>query len=284
MFAIVDIETTGGSPLTEKITEIAIYIHNGEKIIDEFCTLINPEKEIPYYITNLTGISNAMVADAPKFFEVARKIVEITEGKVFIAHNVSFDYNFIKNEFKRLGYNYSRQQACTVQLSRKLIPGLASYSLGKLCSYLNIEVSGRHRAYGDAFATVKLFEQLLGRCNPDDQVLDQITGFNNKGLHPNLDPGILENTPEDTGVYYFYNEQNELIYIGKSKNIRDRVLSHFRNYTTKKAIDMRNTTAGIDFEITGSELVALLKESHEIKVHKPIYNRSQRRATSHSCI
>jgi DNA polymerase III subunit epsilon len=284
MFAIVDIETTGGSPLTEKITEIAIYIHNGKKIIDEFCTLINPEKEIPYFITNLTGISNAMVADAPKFFEVARKIVELTEGKVFIAHNVSFDYNFIKNEFKRLGYDYSRQQACTVQLSRKLIPGLASYSLGKLCNYLNIEVSGRHRAYGDAFATVKLFEQLLDRCNPDDQVLDQITGFNKKGLHPNLDPRIFENMPEETGVYYFYNEQNELIYIGKSKNIHDRVLSHFRNYNTKKAIDMRNTTAGMDFEITGSELVALLKESNEIKLHKPIYNRSQRRATSHSCI
>jgi DNA polymerase III subunit epsilon len=277
MFAIVDIETTGGSPLTE----IAIYIYDGNTVTDEFCTLINPEKEIPYFITNLTGISNAMVANAPKFYEVARKIVEITQNKIFIAHNVSFDYHFIKNEFKRLGYDFSRQQVCTVQLSRKLIPGLPSYSLGKLCNHLAIEVTGRHRAYGDAFATVKLFEQLLKRCNPDEDVLDQITGFNKKGLHPNLTQNIFDSLPEETGVYYLYNEQNELIYIGKSKNIHDRVLSHFRNFNSKKAINMRNATRRIHYEITGSELIALLKESEEIKLHQPIYNRSQRRTTSH---
>jgi len=281
MYAIVDIETTGGSPLTEKITEIAIYIHDGNSVTDEFCTLVNPEKEIPYFITNLTGISNAMVANAPKFYEVARKIVEITQDKIFIAHNVSFDYNFIKNEFKRLGYDFSRQQVCTVQLSRKLMPGLGSYSLGKLCNHLNIDVNGRHRAYGDALATVKLFEQLLDLCSPDEKIIDQITGFNKKGLHPNLDQDIFDNLPEQTGVYYFYNEHNDLIYIGKSKNIHDRVFSHFRNFNSKKAIDMRNSTVSIRYEITGSELVALLKESEEIKLYKPIYNRSQRRSTSH---
>jgi DNA polymerase III subunit epsilon len=281
MYAIVDIETTGGSPSTEKITEIAIYVHNGKEVVNEFCTLINPEKTIPYFITNLTGITNAMVADAPKFYEVARQIVEITQDKIFIAHNVSFDYHFIKNEFKRLGYNFARQQLCTVQLSRKLIPGLPSYSLGKLCKQLDIEINGRHRASGDAYATVKLFEQLLSLNNFSEQVEEQAAGFNRKGLHPNLDPVVIENLPEETGVYYLYNDKHDLIYIGKSRNIRNRVFSHFRNYKTKKAIDMRNATADIGFEITGSELIALLKESDEIKIHKPVYNRSQRRSTSH---
>ncbi len=280
MFAIVDIETTGGSPVTEKITEIAVYVYDGNKIVEEFCTLINPEKEIPYFITNLTGISNAMVANSPKFYEVARKIVEITQDRVFVAHNVSFDYHFIRNEFKRLGYNYSRQQLCTVQLSRKLIPGLASYSLGKICKHLNIEVNGRHRAYGDAYATVKLFEYLLQSQNSKDIIQSSSTSIIRKTFHPQLDPGILDNLPEETGVYYFYNDHQELIYIGKSKNIRQRIQSHFRNYNTRKGIEMQNSTAHISYEITGSELIALLKESNEIKQHKPLYNRSQRRTTS----
>ena len=161
MYAIIDLETTGGSPAVEKITEVAIYIHDGEKLIDEFCTLINPEKKIPYYITNLTGISNAMVSDSPKFYEVAKKIIELTTGCIFVAHNVSFDYQFIRNEYKRLGYTYTRDKICTVQLSRKLIPGQSSYSLGKLCKALNIENTARHRASGDAVATMKLFEYLL---------------------------------------------------------------------------------------------------------------------------
>ena len=146
MYAIIDVETTGGSPVNEKITEIAIFLHDGEKLVDEFTTLINPEKKIPYYITTLTGISNYMVADSPKFYEVARHIVELTKDAIFIAHNVSFDYQFIRNEFKRLGYEYNREKLCTVQLSRKLIPGLKSYSLGNICKHLNIRIQNRHRA------------------------------------------------------------------------------------------------------------------------------------------
>ncbi|MBN2261941.1 MAG: 3'-5' exonuclease [Prolixibacteraceae bacterium] len=161
MYAIVDIETTGGSHKTGKITEIAIYIHNGEKIIDSFVSLINPECFIPEYITRLTGIDNQMVAASPKFYELAKKIVEITENKIFVAHNVNFDYNFIQKEFKELGYEYSRQKLCTVKLSRKYLPGFRSYSLGKLCDELNIEIKGRHRAGGDAYATAKLFELIM---------------------------------------------------------------------------------------------------------------------------
>ena len=161
MYSIIDIETTGGSPKTEKITEIAIFVHDGKKLVDEFVTLINPEKTIPYYITSLTGIDNKMVVNAPKFFEVARKIVTITENTTFVAHNATFDYGFVKSEFSQLGYNFEREMLCTVKLSRKLIPGKKSYSLGNLCGELGIGITDRHRAAGDALATVKLFELLL---------------------------------------------------------------------------------------------------------------------------
>ncbi|MFN2127399.1 MAG: exonuclease domain-containing protein [Anaerolineales bacterium] len=278
MYSIIDIETTGGSPVSERITEIAIYIHDGEKVTGEFVSLINPEKKIPYHITSLTGISNAMVAEAPKFYEVAKQIVEITSGCVFVAHNVTFDYHFIRNEFKRLGYVYSREKLCTVQLSRKLIPGLNSYSLGKLCRHVSIEINGRHRAAGDAYATVKLFEYLMSLTRKGNQVLSSLPDLDKKDLHPNLSPEKIHNLPESAGVYYFYNDEGDLVYIGKSKQIRSRVLSHFRNFTSKKAIDMRNAVADISYELTGSELIALLKESHEIKQYKPRFNRAQRRA------
>jgi DNA polymerase III subunit epsilon len=161
LFAIIDIETTGNKYNFGKITEIAIFQHNGQKVTGSYSTLIDPEMDIPFFITRLTGIDNNMVKDAPKFYEVAKKIIELTQGRTFIAHNVSFDYKFIKEEYKRLGYEYSKKTLCTVKLSRKLLPGHKSYSLGKLCSDLGIEINGRHRAAGDAIATVKLFEILL---------------------------------------------------------------------------------------------------------------------------
>lgn len=161
MYAVVDIETTSGSPKNGKITEIAIFIYDGSEVIDSFVTLINPECEIPFYITNITGITNEMVSNAPKFYEVAKKIVEITSNRIFVAHNATFDYNFIKSEFKNLGYSYNRKTMCTVKLSRKHIPGHGSYSLGKICSELGIEINGRHRAAGDALATVKLLDIIL---------------------------------------------------------------------------------------------------------------------------
>jgi DNA polymerase III subunit epsilon len=163
LYTIIDIETTGQASKTGRITEIAIYNHNGFGITDTFSSLINPECFIPGFITELTGIDNEMVKSAPRFYEVARKIVEITHDKVFVAHNVSFDYRFIQEEFKRLGYDYQRKTMCTVRMGRKYLPGHQSYSLGKLCSELDIPIVGRHRASGDALATVKLFEMILAR-------------------------------------------------------------------------------------------------------------------------
>ena len=161
MFIIIDIETTGNNPKFSSITELAIFQHNGQNVTNYYSTLINPGIDIPYYITKLTGIDNEMVKNAPKFYEVARYIVELTAGRTFVAHNVQFDYRFLKEEFSRLGYNFNRKTLCTVQLSRELLPGHKSYSLGKLCSDLGIEINGRHRASGDALATTKLFEILL---------------------------------------------------------------------------------------------------------------------------
>jgi len=281
MYAVVDIETTGGSPKTEKITEIAIYIYDGKKIVDEFVSLVNPEKPIPYFITSLTGINDEMVADAPKFYEIAKQIVEYTEDKILVAHNASFDYKFIKSEFKSLGFDFIRNNLCTLQLSRKLIPGHRSYSLGKLCGDLGINVENRHRAAGDALATVELFKILQKQNNQEgaEDALAASARPNLKNLHPQLDQAFLDNLSEETGVYYFLNDQHQVIYIGKSKNIRKRILSHLSNNGSRRSIELKESIAQIEYELTGSELVALLVESSEIKKHSPRYNRAQKRKT-----
>jgi DNA polymerase III subunit epsilon len=161
LFAIIDIETTENSYKHGQITEIAIFQHNGKEVTDSYSSLIKPDMDIPLFITRLTGISNEMVKNAPRFYEIARKVVEMTAGRIFVAHNVHFDYKFVREEFKRLGYDFNRKTLCTVQLSKKLMPGHKSYSLGNLCQEKGIEINGRHRAAGDALATVKLFELLL---------------------------------------------------------------------------------------------------------------------------
>ncbi len=275
MFSIVDIETTGGNPQKDKITEVAIYIHDGSKIIDEFTTLINPERPIPYYITKLTGISDDMVADAPRFFEVAKRIVSITEGKVFVAHNAQFDYRFIQSEFKQLGYDFIRDTLCTVRLSRKIIPGKSSYSLGNLCHDLGIIISDRHRASGDALATVKLLELLLDLKNASQQDLFEPLP-DRKGLHPDLDLRKVSAIPDETGVYYFHDEKGVLVYVGKSLNIRNRVFQHLGKPKTTRSADMRSRIAEISYDITGSELIALLIETEQIKLNRPVFNRAGR--------
>jgi len=272
MFAILDVETTGLNPAGERMTEIAIYLHDGNKITDEFQSLINPEKRIPYQITGLTGINDKMVSDAPRFCDIAKEIVELTQDRIIVGHNVSFDYRFIRQEFKRLYYDFKRKTLCTKQLSRKLIPGKSSYGLGNLCKDLQISNESRHRAGGDALATVKLFEHLRS-------LEDDLLQLSLRGLNSNLSRKIVDTLPEKTGVYYFVDASGDIIYIGKSLNIRDRILSHLSNNNTKRAMEMRDRVVDIQWELTGSELVALLLESDEIKRHKPVFNRQQRRTT-----
>ena len=168
MYCIVDIETTGNGIKGNKITEISIFKYNGTEVVDEFTSLVNPESLIPTHITALTGITNSMVADAPLFSEIAESILNITKDCVFVAHNVNFDYNIIRNEFKAIGVIFNRKKLCTVRLSRALMPGYRSYSLGKLCKSLDIQLTDRHRARGDAEATTVLFNQLLRQQNAAD--------------------------------------------------------------------------------------------------------------------
>jgi DNA polymerase III subunit epsilon len=270
-YVIIDIETTGGSPKNSKITEIAMYKHDGISIIDEFETLINPEIPIPDFIINLTGINNEMVKNAPKFFEVAKKIVEFTEDCIFVAHNVSFDYSVIRQEFLTLGYDYRRKNLCTVIASRKIIPGHASYSLGKLTSDLGISIVGRHRAGGDALATSKLFTIL----NQTDEVeLQNLINedLNPKILHPNLDLAELDGIPDKSGVYKFYNEVNQLIFVGKSKHIRRRIDQHLKNTKSKKGLELLKEIVRIEYELTGSDLIASFVELNLIAQTKPIFN------------
>jgi DNA polymerase-3 subunit epsilon len=276
-YAIIDIETTGGNAFTDRITEIALYVHDGEKVVDEFTSLLNPDRPIPPFVSRLTGISDEMVADAPRFHEIAKELVLRTEDCIFVAHNAQFDYSFIREEFRSLGYTYSRDYLCTVKLSRKILPGHPSYSLGNLCSRLGIQVENRHRAGGDAMATVKLFELLLK--NDRDAFIERSIGNDHIHLRfpPGFDPSIIHRLPESTGVYFLHDASGNVIYIGKSNNIRKRILSHFANKQSRKAIELRNSIRDITFEVTGDELIALLLESEEIKKQQPLFNRAQRR-------
>lgn len=275
MYSIIDIETTGHS---SKITEISIFVFDGEKVVDEYTTLVNPECIIPPFITNLTGITNAMVGNAPKFYEIAKKVEEITQGTIFVAHNVNFDYNIIHSEFKSLGFDFKRKKLCTIRLSRKLIPGLKSYSLGALCTTQNIEIIDRHRAKGDAEATTILFEKLL-KLDENETVFNSFLNPKSRQatLPPLLSKDIVDNLSNKFGVYYFKNEKDEIIYIGKANNIKQRVLSHFYD-KAKKEVTMCLETSNVTYTETGSELLALLLESSEIKKHYPKFNRAQRRS------
>ena len=281
MYTIIDIETTGNGIKGNKITEISIFKFDGYDITDEFTSLVNPGCEIPYFITALTGIDNALVRNAPRLEEITQKIIEITQDTIFVAHSVNFDYNVIKNEFKNIGIDFNRKKLCTVRLSRKLIPGYNSYSLGKLCSALGIPLTNRHRARGDAHATLLLFKKLLRQKGADQVFKTFLNARLQEGtLPPSLAKSNYEKLPSAPGVYYFKNAKGKIIYIGKAINIKKRVLSHFYNKTAKE-VQMCRETADIDFELSGNNLVALLMESAAIKHHFPVHNRAQKRTIQH---
>lgn len=277
MYCIVDIETTGNGIKGNRITEISIFKYDGHELVDEFTSLVNPECEIPYFITGLTGIDNAMVRNAPKLEEVASQILEITRDTIFVAHSVNFDYNVIKNELKGIGIEFSRKKLCTVRLSRKLLPGYNSYSLGKLCSAIGIPLTDRHRARGDAHATMLLFHKLL-RAQGAEKIFKSF--LNARSQEATLPPGLpkeeFEKLPLSPGIYYFKDAKGSIIYVGKAVNIKKRVLSHFYDKSNKE-LALCKETHFLDFQQTGNELVALLHESGEIKKHFPKYNRAQKR-------
>ena len=233
--------------------------------------MVNPEKPIQPFVVNLTGINNKMLRNAPKFYEVAKRIIEITEGCIFIAHNTSFDYRIIRTEFSRLGYNYERETLCTVQLSKKLFPEQPSHSLGKLCKSLGIPFSNRHRAEGDVLATVKLFDMLLYKDASKEIVKSTIKPIQNLKLATRLTQ-ILDDLPEQTGVFYFHNPQGKILYIGQHKNIKKAVNNLFLR-EAKKIKKLISHTETVTFELLGNELMSSLKLYKELKLHKPMFNQ-----------
>lgn len=279
MYAIVDIETTGGYASANGITEICIHIFDGETVVDSFQSLINPLQPIPRYIQAMTGITDEMVEDAPVFETVAEKVHALLQDKIFVAHNVNFDYSFIKAHLEAAGYALQTKKLCTVRLSRKIIPGYPSYSLGNLCYSLGININDRHRASGDAAATVTLFKLLLQKDK--DKFIVKSLGRNSKEqvLPPNVPKEHFEQLPYTPGVYYFHNEKGKIIYVGKAKNIRYRVNSHFSNNSAARQRQnfLRHTYA-ISFQSCATELMAQILESTEIKKLWPVFNYSQKNA------
>lgn len=270
MYVILDIETTGGKYNEEGITEIAIHRFDGHKVVDKFISLINPEKEIQPFVVKLTGINDKMLRTAPKFHEVAKRIVEITEDAVLVAHNAQFDYRILRTEFRRLGYNFERKTLCTVNLSKELIPDMESYSLGKLVRSLGIPVSDRHRANGDALATLQLFKLLLTK-DSDKKIIKSVIKEGSMGELSTRQIDLVEQLPTETGVYYMHDKDGEIIFMGKSSNIKKRVNKHFTG-NSNVARKLQKQTRKITFEKTGNELVALLKENEELERTKPKYN------------
>ena len=278
MFAIVDIETTGGYASANGITEIAIKIFDGKEVVEEFETLINPGQPIPRYIQAFTGISDEMVGNAPDFSEVAEKIHFLLKGKVFVAHNVNFDYSFIKAHLEFHGFSFQEKKLCTVRLARQIFPGFPSYSLGKLCHSLNIQIENRHRAGGDATATAILFQKLL--THDVKKCINSSLNRNSKeqALPPNVKKSDFDALPRTPGVYYFHDQKGKVVYVGKAKDIKSRVNSHFSNNSAgRQKQNFLRSIHSISFQSTATELMASILESTEIKKLWPVFNTSQKR-------
>lgn len=280
MYAIVDIETTGGYADNHRITEIAIYHYDGLQITNAFHTLLNPGRKVPQFITGLTGITSKMVEEAPEFAEMADEIFSHLKDRVFVAHNAHFDYSFIKKEFETVGVNWQTKKLCTVRLARKIIPGLESYSLGRLAESLGIKIPDRHRAGGDAQATAKIFDVLVKRDNTGviTKALKRNSG--ETILPPNLAKEEFDGLPAKAGVYYFLDGRGQVIYVGKALNIKKRIAGHFTGEAREwNRSNIRNEIHHITYELTGSELIALILESQEIRRLWPKYNLAQKYKT-----
>ena len=270
MYSILDIESTGGKYNEEGIMEIAIYRFDGRTIVDQFSSLINPERRIQPFVVKLTGINEKMLQSAPKFYELAKRIIEITEGTTLVAHNAQFDYRILRTEFRRLGYDFQRKTLCTVELSKRLIPEAESHSLGKLVRSLGIAVSDRHRAQGDALATLKLFEILLNK-DQDKAILKEVVRQEEYGELTQRQLDIVENLPSEIGVYFLHNKEGEVIFTGKTTNIQKRVNQHFTN-ASELALRLQKETREVSYELCGTELIALLREYHLRKKLRPRHN------------
>lgn len=277
LYAVVDIETTGSHASANGITEIGIVIHDGERVVEFYETLVNPEYPIPYFIQRLTGIDDAMVSKAPVFSQIAAHVYGMLHDKVFVAHNVNFDYSFVKHQLQVCGFDLETRKLCTVRLARKVFPDLPGYSLGKLTARFNITHTMHHRAGGDALATAELLALMIQNDQHGDVEAMLKGKSTDQYIPPHLPVDQIGNLPSETGVYYFYNSKGKVIYVGKAKNIRKRVKSHFsNNKITKQKQDFLKDTYRVTYKLCATELMAHIVESTEIRKLWPIYNRSQR--------
>lgn len=277
-YAIVDIETTGSYAAASGITEVSIQVVEAGIVVQRYETLVNPLHKIPPYIMAMTGITNEMVQEAPLFEEIAEEIYEILKDKIFVAHSVNFDYSFIKSQLQYCGYQLNSPKLCTVRLGRKIFPGHQSYSLGKICLALGIKHVNQHRAGGDTDATVALFQMLLAHDKEGhiEKSLKRTSG--EQVLPPNVPKSDFDRLPYTAGVYYFHDEKGKVVYVGKAKNIRYRVSSHFSNNSTgRQKQNFMRYVHNISFEECGTELAAAVKESTEIKRLWPKFNAAQKR-------
>jgi len=275
-YAIVDIETTGGNPKGGGITEIAVVIHDGQRIIHEYQTLINPKMAVPAYITGLTGIDSYMLKDAPYFEVISDELFELLQGRVFVAHQVNFDFSFIREAFLKVGKELDSPKLCTVRLSRKIFPGLGSYSLGRICEQQKIPILARHRAMGDAKATALLFDRMIQQ-KPEIIQASLKKNAVNSFLPPLFPLSKFRQLPESCGVYYMHNDKGKVIYVGKANNIKERFKGHFSgNVLPQLKQQLKSEVVDVHWQLTGSEFMALLIETLEIKRLWPKYNSAMK--------
>ena len=272
MYTIVDLETTGGKFNEESIIEVAAYKFNGTEITDQFISLVNPVRDIHPYVEKLTGISSKMVKTAPKFHEIAKRVIEITSDSILVAHNAQFDYRILQLEFKRLGYEFSMNSLCTVILSQELLPEQESFKLGKLSRSLGIPLKNRHRASGDALATVELFKILMEKDVKQEIIKKSIVEFPGESMN-SLFKDTIENLNNEVGVFYIYNKHKKLIYIDYSKDIKNKVVKLF---TSKKFIPkyVQNNFKSIKVHKTGNISISVIKALNEIRSLKPKINNN----------
>ncbi|WP_299671812.1 3'-5' exonuclease [uncultured Polaribacter sp.] len=275
MYAILDIETTGGKFNEEGITEIAIYKFDGHAVVDQFISLVNPEREIQKFVVKLTGINSKMLQNAPKFYEVAKRIIEITENCTLVAHNTTFDYRILSTEFDRLGYDFNRNTLCTVELSQKLILDQPSYSLGKLTRALGIPMTNRHRASGDALVTVQLFKLLLEK-DINKNIIQTSVKYHDKRVEKERIQKLIDAVPKEAGLFYIHGAEGKVIFIGRGKNVKAEVNKLFLKLS-KRAIKIQNRATSITYEKTGNDLFTRLKYYIELEALTPKYNFNKKR-------
>lgn len=280
IFAITDLETTGGHPTDHGITEISILLHDGEKVFDSFQSLVNPGRKIPYFVSRMTGITDEMLENAPRFSDIAAEVHDFLQDTIFVAHNVNFDFSFLKECFHKEGLVWNPRKLCTVRLSRKILPGFKSYSLGNLCESLHIVNPSPHRAWGDTQATAEIFTRLIQADT--EGIISKSLKRNEPDsfLPPSVPVEVWEKLPDEPGVYYFLDEKGKILYVGKAKNIKQRIRSHFNGqYLNFFRQELVKKVADIHFELCGTELIALLFEDQEIRKHWPPLNRAQKLRT-----